>query len=72
MLNANGFVMTPYLRIRQKSKESKEMTASTRGISPKSGDDRIGQIFCLRQRGFDRVSAGCRARERVGPKGGRR
>ena len=28
--------------------------------------------FFACHRGFDRVSAGCRARDRVGPKGGRR
>ena len=29
-------------------------------------------VFFLRHRGFDRVSTGYRARDRVGPKGGRR
>ena len=41
------------------------------GYSPKSGDDRIGQVFSLRHRQLDRVSAGCDAVDRVGPKGGR-
>ena len=43
-----------------------------------NGPLRLGEIwwrshwpsFCLRHRGFDRVWAGCRARDRVGPKGG--
>ena len=62
MLNTNGFVMTPYLWIRRKSKESKEIDPAGKRNSPKSGDERIGQVFCLRHHGFDRV----------GPKGGRR
>ena len=46
-----------YLRIRRKSKESKEIDPPPpgRGNSPKSGDDRIDQVFCLRHRGFERV-----------------
>ena len=32
----------------------------------------VGQVFCLRHFGFHRVSAGCRAGDRVDPKGGRR
>ena len=32
----------------------------------------LAKFFCLNHRGFDRVPAGCRARDRVGPKGGRR
>ena len=40
--------------------------------SLKPGDDHMGQVFCLRHGGFDRISAGCRARDRVGPKGGSR
>ena len=39
------------------------------GNSPKSGDDRIGQLFCLRHRGFDRVSARCRGGNREVRKG---
>ena len=39
------------------------------GKSSKSGDD---PIFFQRHRGFDRVSGGCCARDRVGPKDGRR
>ena len=35
-------------------------------------DDPIGQVFPLRHRGFDRVSADCRAGDRVGPKKNRR
>ena len=42
-------VVTSYLQIRRKSKESKEI-----------------------DRGFDRVSAGCRVDDRVGPQGNRR
>ena len=40
--------------------------------SLKSDEDRFDQVFCLRDRGFDRVLVGCRARDRVGPKGSRR
>ena len=32
----------------------------------------LAMFFCLRHRGFDRVSTGCRAGDRVGPEGGRR
>ena len=39
------FFLTPYLRIRLESKESKEIDPFGRGNSPKSGDDRIGQVF---------------------------
>ncbi len=39
------FVTKPYLRIRQKSKEPKEIDPLGEGNSPKSGDDRIGQVF---------------------------
>ncbi len=38
--------------------------------SPNSGDDRIGQVVCLDHRGFERVWAGCRKPDRVGPKSG--
>lgn len=50
----------------------RKSTPSVGGNSPKSGDDRIGQVASLRHRGFDWVLAGCRARNRVGLKGGRR
>ena len=40
------------------------------GNSLKSGDDRMGQVFFLRHRGFQRVSTGYRAPDRVGPKSG--
>ncbi len=66
-------VIKPYLWNRRKSKEWKEIEPFGHGNSPKSSDDRIGQVFCLSQRRFDRVSwVGCRADERVGPKGGHR
>ena len=54
-------VVTSYLWFRRKPKESKEID------SPKSGDDRIDQVFFLRHRGFDWVSTDCRAHDRVGP-----
>ena len=60
--------MTPYLRIRRKSKESKEIDPLREGNFPKSGDDRIDQVFYLCHRGFDWVSVDCRARDRVCPK----
>ena len=63
-------VVTSYLRIRQKSKGPDEIDPPDEGNSPKSGDDRHGQVFCRRQRGFERVWAGCRAPDRVGPKSG--
>ena len=50
-----GFVMTPHLRIRQKSKESKEVDPFGQGNSPKAGDERIDQVFSPRHRGFDQV-----------------
>lgn len=37
-----------------------------------SGGGNSPEFICLRHRGFGRVSAGCRARDRIGPKGNRR
>ena len=61
--------MTPYLQIRQKSKESKEIEPFGKGgNSRKSVDDRIGKVYRQRHHRFDRVSAGCRAHDWIGPK----
>ena len=66
------FVMTPYPGIPPKNRRSQRKSIPKgEGNSPKSGDDRIGQVFAY-VIGFNRVSAGCRNDDRVGPKGGRR
>ena len=67
--------MTPYLRIRNPKTQGIEGNRPLRTEyirEYKSRGDRFGQVFCLRHRGFDRVSTGCRVGDRVGPKGGRR
>ena len=64
--------MTPYMRIRHKI----EGIEGNRPLRT----EKFAEIkrrshwpsFFLRHRGFDRISAGCRARDRVGSKGGRR
>ena len=62
-------VMTPHLRIRQKSKKWKDISRFEWGKFAEI-ERRSYWFFCLRHRGFDRVLAGCRARDRTGPKGG--
>ncbi len=64
--------MMPYLRISRKSKESKEIDARAVKIRRNPATIARAIFFSLRHRGLDRVSAGCRVRDRFGPKGGRR
>ena len=66
-----AFVMTPYLQIRQKSKESKEIDPFERGDFAEIWRRSHWPNVCQRHRGFDRVSAGC-AGDRVDPKRDRR
>ena len=56
----DGLVVTSYLRIRRKSKESKEIDPSGWGkFAEIVGDDRIGQVFVYviaGSNGFERVA----------------
>ena len=63
--------MAPHVRIRPKSKESKKIDHFRRRKFAEIRDDRIGQVFPLRYRGFDLVSVRC-VDDRVGQKGSRR
>ena len=63
-------VITPYLRIHRKAKESKAIDLfRIEKIRRNPATTALAKLLCLRHRGFDRVSAGCHAGDRVGPKG---
>ena len=71
-LNMLMVFVTPYLQIHHKI----EGNEGNRTLRAKKFAEIRRQShwpsFCQRHRGFDRVPMGCRARDRVGPKGGRR